>query len=400
MTETHFNPRDPLLRSAPQTVYGRLRAQAPLLRTVVGGQPVNLLCRYKDVAQVATDPTTLMNPPGTPVPRPYQDGPASILWRNAISMMDPPKHTHCRRAIAPPFSRRRIQELRPLVTDVVTEVFSGLDGNEFDVVSDVALKVPMEVICRLLGIPTADWPDLESWSIDFLRIFLPDAATPDEVDRIQSASQNFLDYFGGLIDERIRRPNDDLITDYTAAIDEPDGLTRTGLIGALRGLLTAGFETTAATISASFLGFAQQPEQFQRLHDDPGQIPSAIEELLRWETPVRVMVRYLAEEWELHGSVIPRGEAVWLLLGSANHDEEHYKDPENIDVTRDPRDHLTFGGGRHLCLGAYLARLELETVLGELTRRWRHIDTDVSSVVRRGNFQFPSIEALPVSVRP
>ena len=227
-------------------------------------------------------------------------------------------------------------------------------------------------------------------------IFLPNVSGNEEIHRVQQASQNFIDYFGAMIDERRLKPRDDMTSDFAAVVDKENGISRAGLIGALRGLLTAGFETTAATISATFLGFAQQPEQLALLRENPDLIPGAVDELLRWETPVQVMVRYLGNDIQLGDSLLENGEACWLLLGAANHDPRRYSSPHAIDVARTATDHHSFGGGRHFCVGAYLARLELQLVLEQLSQRCRRIELRCDSVPRRQNFQFRSIESLPV----
>jgi len=398
MSTITFDPLDPQLLTAPQIVYERLRNEAPLLSTVVGGQTVHLVSRYADVARIISDPSARMNPPGSDAPAVYGDGPAAELWRSAISMMDPPQHTRARRVIARPFSLRRVEQMRSMVADIVNEIFSELPSNQLEVVNDLALRVPMQVICKLLGIPAEDWPSLQAWTTDFLHIFLPNVGGAEEIARVQKASQNFINYFGGMIDARRAQPRDDITSDFAALVDKENGISRIGLIGALRGLLTAGFETTAATISAAFLGFAKQPEQLELLRQNPELIPGAVDELLRWETPVQVLVRYLGRDIEPNGGSLQAGAACWLLLGSANHDPRHYPHPDKLDVSRAATDHHAFGGGRHFCVGAYLARLELQLVLQQMSQRYRRIELQCESAARKKNFQFPSIERLPVAL--
>ena len=157
-------------------------------------------------------------------------------------MMDPPRHACARRAVSRPFTHRNVEQFREMVNDVVATVFSGTDFRNTDVVHDVAMQIPMRVICKLLGIPTEDWSKLQSWTNDFLRIFLPDASAPETLARTQQASQNFIDYFGEMIDQRLDKPRDDLTSEFAAAMDTAGGISRAGLIGALRGLLTAGLK--------------------------------------------------------------------------------------------------------------------------------------------------------------
>ena len=397
MAAIEFDPLDPRLCTDPDVVYERLRNDAPVLSADIGGQRVWLLSRYADVAELIADPKTTMNPPGSDTPAAYGDGPAATLWRNAISMMDPPRHGKARRVISRPFTHRRVQGLEPLVSEIVTQSFAKMSATEFEV-TELAADIPMRVICQFLGIPTSDWPKLQAWTNDFLRIFVPNANDAEEVTRVQQASQNFIDYFGALIDDRKQHPRDDMTSDFVKLIDEPNGITRLGLIGALRGLLTAGFETTAATICAIFLGFSRQPEQLALLRREPHLIPGAVDEFLRWETPVRLVVRYLGENTVLHGVPLQAGEPCWLLVGSANHDPRQYENPQDLNVARGVADHYAFGGGRHFCVGAYLAKLELQVVLQQLINRCDRIELCCDSVPRRENFQFPSINSLRVAL--
>lgn len=393
-----FDPHNPELIADPQGTFGVLRDDFPVFDTTIGGQPVRLVTRHADVTRVMNDPSALMNRPGTQVPDSIADGPAGVLWRTAVSMMDPPEHTRVRRAIGGAFTRRSVRRMRPQVENVVKGVFESLGAEETECVHDVSLKVPLLVICGLLGIPVADWPRLEAWTNDFLRIFLPEAATAEEVARIHDASRHFIEYFGQLIDARMDAPQADLTSDLVRDAVVAGDISREELIGALRGLLTAGFETTAATISASFLGFANQPDQLEQLKLRPETIPDAVHELLRWETPVQAMVRYPGREIEMHDTTLAPGEAIWLLMGASNHDPRRYPDPERIDVGRDASDHHAFGGGRHFCLGAYLARVELECVLEEMARRYTRIEIADDAIARRPNFQFRSIESLTVTL--
>jgi cytochrome P450 len=395
MTSIIFDPLDPGAYADRQDIFERLRNDAPVHTVDVGGQRIHLLSRHDDVAKIISDPTTVMNRPGQNTPAAYGEGPAADLWRNAVSMMDPPRHACARRAISGPFTHRHVEQFRVKVNDIVINVFSDADFRNTDVVRDIAVQIPMHVICELLGIPTEDWPNLQSWTDDFLRIFLPDASAPETVERTQKASQNFIDYFGDMIDQRRQTPRDDLTSEFAASINTEGGIGKAGLIGALRGLLTAGFETTAATISAGFYAFAQQPEQFGMLRDQPELIPGAVEELLRWETPVQVISRYLGKDTQIHDTLLPAGEQIWLLTGAANHDPRNYDEPSLVNVERNVRDHFSFGGGRHFCLGAYLARLELQIVLQQLVTQCASVELLCDDVPRRDNLQFPSIESLP-----
>lgn len=390
---------DPALLADPHAAFHRWREEAPVFRARLGAQTVWVLSRYDDVKGVLEDAASLMRPPGAGTPRALGDGAAARMWNSALSMMDPPEHTRVRRLVGRAFTWRRAEEMRPRIDALVDEVFRGLDGrSEFEVVGELALRVPMRVICGLLGIPESDWAMLQAWTPDFLRIFLPEAASPDDRARLDRASQNFLDYFGDMVDARLVSPRDDLTTGLAALYADGE-LSRDQLVGALRGLLTAGFETSAATITAGCLCLAERPDQLELLRARPDCVASAVEEVLRWETPVRSHMRHLGSSRVFHGVEIEAGAAVWLLLGSANRDPRRFPDPDLVDVTRSDAEHLSFGGGRHFCLGAYLARVELQAVFSRLVRRYRAIERVTECPRRRPNFQFPSLERLVVRVR-
>lgn len=399
MEPVKLDLNDPALLADPHAAFRRWRDESPVFRAQLGAQAVWVLSRYDDVKDVLEDPASLMRPPGAGTPRALGYGAAARMWQSAMSMMDPPEHTQVRRLVGRSFTRRRAEEMRPRIEALVDEVFQDLDGRaEFEVVADLALRVPMRVICGVLGIPESDWTMLQAWTPDFLRIFLPEAASPGDRARLDRASQNFMDYFGAMVDERLAVPRDDLTTGL-AALHADGGLSRDQLVGALRGLLTAGFETSAATITAGCLCLAERPDQLELLRARPDCVPAAVEEVLRWETPVRAHMRHLGSSRLIHGVELEAGAAVWLLLGSANRDPRRFADPDAVDVTRGDAAHLSFGGGRHFCLGAYLARVELQAVFSRFVRRYRAIERVTERPRRRPNFQFPSLERLVVRVR-
>lgn len=393
-----FDPNYPGLIADPELVYAPLRDAAPVAHALIGHQSHWVLSRHADVVRILEGAQGLMRPPGVGTPEIYGDGPAARLWRASLSMMDPPDHTRIRQLVGRAFTRRRAEALRPRVRVIVDEIFAGLEARDhLEIVRDLSLQLPMRVICELLGIERKDWEMLESWTPDVLKIFLPNANSAADLERLHRASQNFLDYFDRLIEARRREPRDD-VTSSLAELEVANGLTRDELVGAMRGLLTAGFETSAATISAAVLAFARQPEQLQLLQARPELVASAVEELLRWETPVQAQTRYLGAGLSLHGRELPRGSAMMLLLGAANRDPRRFANPERVDIALDCSDHVAFGGGRHFCLGAYLARVELQSVLETIALRWRRISVLDDPPMRRQHFQFRSIERMTAVV--
>jgi len=387
---------DPTLVQQPWERLARLREETPLLPAILGRQTVWLLSRHEDVKSVLDDPASRMRSRDETPPRALGDGPAARMWRSSISMMDPPEHTRVRRKLAAAFTRKRADELRPLVAGIVASVFDAIRGHAaIDVVRDMAVPIPMRVICAVLGVPESDWPMLESWTPDFLRIFQPDAIDAATLPGVDRASGDFIDYFSRLLEERLHDPRGDLVSEFAHHDEEPVWVDE--LVAALRGLLTAGFETTAATISASALCAARDPSLLERMRG--GELPRRLlaEEMLRWETPVRTHFRVLGEARELYSRRLAAGTPVFLHLGAANHDPDVFADPESVVPDRAQNPHLAFGGGRHLCLGAFLARVELELVLQAMGQAWDGLQLASGQVQRRVNAQFPGIASLPVS---
>lgn len=389
---------DPLFIDDPWPVLAEIRKNRPLCAATVDGSPTWLLSRYRDVVSVLNDRASTVNEPGHRVPADLRDGAAALLWRTAVSRMDPPEHARIRRRVSRPFTRRRAEGLRTVVREIAGEVLETIvPGEPTDLVRRLSLPIPMKVLCRVLGVPEDDWGSLESWTNDFLTIFLPSAKTRDQFARIESASRQFVDYLDELIRSRRQNPAGDLISEFAADMDAKEGLSRDELIGAVRGLVTAGYETTAATISAACICFAERPDLIRRLRTDGESAAKAVEEILRWETPVQVSTRYLGRSVELYGRRLEAGTAIGLLLGAANRDPDVFPDPDRISLRRSGPDHLAFGGGRHFCFGAYLARVELQETLKAMASRWKRIELAPSAIERRRNFQFRTITHLPAT---
>ncbi|MAJ50677.1 MAG: hypothetical protein CMB82_03550, partial [Flammeovirgaceae bacterium] len=268
-----------------------------------------------------------------------------------------------------------------------------------DIVDEISTKIPLFVICNLLGIPKGDWQELQKSTDLFLKIFLPDRLSRQEMREVNSASQYFIEYFTDLIQHNQKQPDSNLTSELIKGPLRDGSISIEQLIGLLRGLFTAGFETTAATISACFLGFAKQKDQFEQIKLNEDAIPGAVNEILRWETPVQAMIRYACEDLQLENfGVVGAGEALLLLTGSSNHDPKRYQIPNRINILRDSADHHSFGGGRHYCLGFYLAKLEIEAVLREMRTRFNEMNLECTEIKRKPNLQFRSIISLPMSL--
>jgi cytochrome P450 len=252
------------------------------------------------------------------------------------------------------------------VTDGLVD--AALDQGTFDLMATVAEPLPVTVIAEMLGVPAADRHLLRPWSADICGMYELDPSEQTAARAVR-ACQEFGDYLVELGRERRARPQDDLVTALVQVVDQGDVLTEDELVGTCVLLLNAGHEATVNVTGNGWWALFRHPEQLARLRADPSLLAPAVEELMRWDTPLQVFERWVLEDLEIGGVPVPRGAELGLLFGSANRDPAVFADPDALDVGRDPNPHLSFGAGVHFCLGAALARLELQTSFGTVLRR-------------------------------
>jgi len=282
---------------------------------------------------------------------------------------------------------------------VQREVDRLLEGAEerggIDLVKDFAYPLPIAVICRMMGIPSADVELFFQWAHDFARRGDVAAVDAGVIRRGEEASRGFRDYFVALGRERLRSPGDDLVSLLVLARDERGRLTDDELVSTCVILLQAGHETTADLISLGMRGLLLHPDQRALLCAEPGRIEGAVEELLRWDTSVQISQRIGTEAIEVGGARIPSGDVCVLLNGAANRDPARYPDPDRIDIGRPSRDHVAFGLGRYRCLGAALARVEIQTAIATLVRRFPRIEL-AGEPAFRGSLYLRGLASLPL----
>lgn len=289
-----------------------------------------------------------------------------VVTADSILSLDPPEHSRLRKLVAGAFTGRRIQALRPRIAELVDELIDGMlaGPRPTDLVQAFSLTLPSQVICLLLGVPFEDTGKFHAWSNT---IFADWSRAPEE---IQTAYAEVSAYLAELITRKRETPQDDLVSVLIDARDSAGKLSEDELVNFCFALLAAGHETTANMINLSFTALCRNPEQLDRLRADPGLIPDAVEELLRYVilNPAG-MPRVTREEVCLGGITIPEGETIIPAFNMANRDPAAFEDPDRLDVGREPRSHLAFGAGAHHCVGAQLARIELqESFRGLLTR--------------------------------
>lgn len=391
-----FDPNDPTQLDDLLGTWRRLRDHAPVQHTPIAGGTW-LLTRFDDIKLLLRDTEALMKPPGLDPGAPLAGGPAERIYRGLMVLNDPPVHTRIRRLAEVALTKKGVSGLRERITTVVDEALDAVEARgELDAVTELAFVVPLRVICGFLGIPPADRMRLLEWTPDFFRIFIPAANDAEGIAACHRACQNYIDYIGELIAYRRARPADDLFTALIQAEEIGQRLSPDELVATVLSLLTGGFDTTMGMLSAGLYTLARQPEQFARLRGDPaGLAPAAVQEFIRWESPVGVTFRHFTHDVEIRGVRIPAGEPVWMSLLSANHDERRFDDPDRIDIERPDNRHLAFGGARHFCLGNNLARLEGEVTFERIAQRWQSFEV-IGPAPRRPNFQFRSMSALPL----
>jgi cytochrome P450 len=371
------NVMDPALIADPITGYGRMREAGPVLEgRAPDGSPAWYVTRQEEVRLVLSDPRFVNNAASVPgmkvdsvrdnmieqmgVPREYVR-----YITGSVLDVDGEDHTRLRKLVSRAFTVRRVNELRPRVEEITAQLLDGLT-EPVDLVTQFAYPLPITVICELVGVPEADRPAWREWGAALMT--MNPTAVPDAVRAMVAHVQD-------LIARRRAEPADDLLTALVEARDGGDRLSEDELVTMVFTLVMAGHETTAHLIGNGVVALVQHPDQLALLRSDPSLWPGAVHELMRWCTPVQfTRLRYAAEDVEVAGVLIRRGEAVEALLASANHDPAEYDDPDRLDVTRRPagrgEGHVGFGHGIHYCLGAALARQEAEVALRALFERF------------------------------
>ena len=343
----------------PYATYADLRDTDPVRRVQTDDGPVWMVFRHADVRAALADPRLSKDWRFTLPPEARADQPATLYGMPMMLLLDPPDHTRLRRLVSRAFTVRRTEELRPRVAGFAGALLDDLPATgRVDLMSSYAVPLPTLVICELLGVPAADRAEFAVWSNAMV-----DAATMEES---AAAGAQLYGYLSGLVDAKRDDPDDALISGLIEVADGGDRLTRDELVAMAVLLLNAGHETTVNLIGNAVLALLTHPAQRAMLRERPDLLPGAVEELLRWDTPVHATPkRYAAEDVEYAGVTIPAGSEVVLWLASANRDTR-FPDAAELALDRDASGHLAFGHGVHHCLGAQLARIEAQEAIGLL----------------------------------
>jgi cytochrome P450 len=387
---------DPAVVADPYPSFARARAAAPVqwhdglgLWLAFSHAEANAVLRDRRLGRIWADKE--------PAER---FGNFNLIHRNAILEMEPPEHTRLRRLISSAFARGHVERLRPWVEQLARDLVDGLversAGTEpVDVLTGMAEQLPVDVIAELLGVPDADRPLLRPWSNAIVKMYEYGRTTEIE-DSAERAAAEFVAYLRTLAAERRRSPGEDLLSHLVSVRDsEGDRLTEDELVTTCILLLNAGHEATVNVSGNGLLALLEHPDQLHRLREDPGLLPTAIEELMRFDSPLQLFERTATEDVEIGGITVPAGQKIAALLGSANHDPAVFDSPEVLDVGRTDNPHISFGAGVHFCIGAPLARVELQASFGALLERTTRLELG-RPARRRPEFVIRGLAELPV----
>jgi len=395
-----FNPLSPDFIRDPYPSYDKLRTHAPVLHLpALNGY---LVSRNADAALVLRD-KRFGKDYVTRITRRWPEALNEPVYRAMGRWMltqDPPDHTRLRGLVVKAFTARRVEDMRPKIQAIVDDSIDRVIGQgRMDLISDFAFRLPVIVICDMLGIPETDREIFFKRERTGGRLLDPVPLSRAEIDEANAAHANSEAYFQRLFDLRRREPGDDLTTQLVQAEEAGSKLSNEELTANIILLFGAGHETTVNLIGNALLALHRNPDQLELLKSNLSLMPNAIEEFLRYDSSVQLTYHVAMEDVEIGGVKIPQGDNVMCLLGSANHDPAVYPDhPDRLDITRPNVRPLSFGGGIHFCLGAQLARLEAEVALTTLLRRIPNLRIDdVENPKWRPTFVLRGLKELPAS---
>ena len=389
-----YNPLSAAVVQDPYPVYRELRARDPVHRSRL--MDAWLFTRYRDVDTVLRNHRQFSNNPYHRKRSVQRRNPSPPQKDLSMLFLDPPDHTRLRTLVNKAFTRQTVNALEPRIRSLMGGLLDAIDDpSGFDLMTAVARPLPVIVIAEMLGVPPEDRSQFTIWSNQRARTIEPTATERERKDA-EAAGRSLDSYFLSIIETRRAEPQGDIISALVHAEEEGDTLSEQEMLNMLRLLLIAGNETTTNLIGNGMLALLRHPDQMSALRDDPALMPVAVDELLRYDSPVQSDFRAAVEECEVNGFPIGRGESLVLLLGAANRDPETFGDPDRLDITRREGNHISFGRGIHHCLGAFLARLEGRIAFEMLLERFSSIRLLTELPAFRSGIVLRGLETLPI----
>jgi len=400
-----FASDDPAFQADPYPTYAALREREPFCYREHDGEAYVWLTRYDDCLALLRDPRFsaagpigALREPG--IPDAFRR--LGLILDDMMLLKDEPDHGRLRRLVREAFTPRVVERLRPRVERIVRDLLDaafdkrGSSARHMDVIADLATPLPVIVIARLLGVPIDDLVRFKRWSDD-IAVVLDGSVRAAGLPRAAASAAQLGDYLRDIVAQRRLDPQRDLISAMLAPRDEQDALSDDELVANCILILIAGHETTTNLIGNGTLAFLEHPEQLARLAADPGLVAGAVEECLRYDSPVQLTSRQAREDLDLCGLPVAAGTEVSVIFGAAHRDPRQFAEPDRFDIARPGCAHLAFGHGAHFCLGASLARLEGEVIFGALARRMPALALAGEAPPRRPGLVLRGLRALPVS---
>jgi hypothetical protein len=373
----------------PYPTYEELRGESVRWEEALEGW---VLTGYTEVAAALADPR---------VSRGGGQREGDLLTRLLTRMMlflDPPDHTRLRALANRAFTPRRVEALRPRIAALVDERLAEVDEGEWDLIKGLAYPLPVMLIAEILSLPCADRELFKRWSDDVIAVAAGVGDDPERRERALRSAHALADYFAALVADLKAHPNDTLLSGLVEAEEKGSRLTGEELLANVILLLMNGHETTTFAIGNGMLALLAHPEQFARLRDDPGLVSAAVEEILRYDGSVQMRGVSAGDDLELDAAQIRAGQTLWLAIGATGRDPRQFAEPNRFDIGRSPNRHLQFGVGPHFCIGAALARAEIQLALAALLARFRRIELATDDIQWHEIAAFRGPKAVPLAL--